>query len=393
MSDRLTTLAARAEEAVRLAPAFAARLHDAGLSPEHLSVPGELDRLPVLAKTRLLELQAAEPPFAGFLAARPDEIAQVFVSPGPIYEPVLKGHEAHGFDRMFHAGGLGAGDVALNTWAYHLVPAGLVFDAAARSTGATVVPSGPGQTDLQVDLIVALGVTAFLGSTAYFEKVAARYAETHGGTRGRWPIRRAFLGGEPGDWMGKRRRLEEVHGISTHGCYGTADLGLVGYEDGGEGYLCHPERLVQICDPATGAPLGPGESGQVVVSTLARGWPMIRFGTGDLARALEFGSDGFVARMSGVEGRVGDGVKVREIFLYATHATALARALGAGTDARIRISRANDKDHIALTLSGPVRPEAEVRAAFQRITRLRPDVVRWQSTLDQTQHLEDAREF
>lgn len=391
--SRLDTLAIRAAQAVAHAPALARRLKEAGLEPADLALPGTLDQLPVLAKTQLMTLQAEDPPFAGFLGVAPGDVAHVYASPGPIFEPVLKGHEAHGFDRMFAASGLGPGDVALNTWSYHLVPAGLVFDAAARTTGATVVPSGPGQTELQVALITRLGVTAFLGSTAYFETVAAAYAEIHGGTRGHWPLRRAFLGGEPGDWMTKRRHLEDRHGITTHGCYGTADLGLVGYEDNGPGYLCHEDRLVQICDPATGQPLPAGMPGQVVVTTLNAGWPMIRFGTGDLARALEIGPDGFVTRMSGIEGRVGDGVKVREIFLYAPHAAALAANLGPGVTARIRVTREAGRDHISLDLSGPRCSDDVVIETFRKITRLRPDRVRWHQTLPQTPPLEDARDF
>lgn len=391
--SRLTTLSTRVAEAVAHAPALAARLDKAGLAPSDLAKPGMLDRLPVLSKSSLIALQAADPPFAGFLGVPMEEVAHVHVSPGPILEPVLRGQAAHGFDRMFRAAGLGPGDIALNTWSYHLVPAGLAFDESARATGATVVPSGPGQTDLQVQLIDRLGVTAFLGSTAYFEKVAEAFAATYGGTRGRWTLTRAFLGGEPGDWMAKRRRLEQAHGIPTHGCYGTADLGLVGYEDDEPGYLCHEDRLVQICDPDTGAPRPAGEVGEVVVTTLARGWPMIRFGTGDLSRALEIGQDGFVARMSGVEGRVGDGVKVREIFLYSVHARALADALGDDVSASIVVRRDEGRDCIAVDLSGPRCPDDRVQEAFRGITRLRADDIRWHDALPRAVPLEDTRDF
>ncbi len=393
MTDRLALLARRTSEACRRAPALAARLSAAGLAPDDLARPGGLDRLPVLKKEELIALQAADPPFAGFLACGMEEVAQVFASPGPIFEPLLRGQEAYGFDAMFRAAGLGPGDLALNAWSYHLVPAGLVFGAGAQAVGAAVIPSGPGQTELQVQLIATAGVTAFLGSTAYFETVAAAYAATHGGTKGRWSLTRAFLGGEPGDWMGKRRRLEGAHGITTHGCYGTADLGLVGYEVAGlPGYATHPERLVQICDPAGGSPLPAGEAGEVVVSTLARGWPMVRFGTGDLARALEMAGDGFVARMSGIEGRVGAGVKVKEIFLYPVQARHLAERLGA-SEARIRITRAGGRDRIAIELTGTPVAEDAVREAFFALARLKPDRIDWVRRFTIETALEDARDF
>jgi hypothetical protein len=94
-----------------------------------------------------------------------------------------------------------------------------------------------------------------------------------------------------------------------------------------------------------------------------------------------------------VEGRVGDGVKVREIFLYAAQADALARALGDGVATRIRVSREGGKDHIALELTGPPRPEPQVQDAFQRITRLRANAIRWTTTPSFDQPLEDTREF
>ena len=49
-------------------------------------------------------------------------------------------------------------------------------------------------------------------------------------------MRTALLGGELGDWLGKRRRLE-APGIRTLSAYATADFGLIGFEEPGhEGY-------------------------------------------------------------------------------------------------------------------------------------------------------------
>lgn len=373
--DRLAILALRAAEAAAHAPAFARRLAEAGLAPADLALPGGLDRLPVLSKETLMRLQAAAPPFADFLAAAPADLAHVFVSPGPICEPVL-GSDATGLgmDRMFAAGDMGPGDLALNTWSYHLVPAGLLFDRGLRAVGAGVIPAGPGQSELQADLIHRLRPSAFLGSAPFFETVAAQYRTAHGATAGHWSLRRAFLAGEPGDWPARRLQIEAAHGVEVHCCYGTGDLGLVGYEARGlPGYLIHPERLVQICDPATGAPLPQGQPGQIVVSTLAPGWPMIRFGTGDLAEAAETGPDGFVTRMGPVLGRVGSGVKVREIFVYPDHLVRLARETGPGIEIRARVLREQGRDVILAEVNGPPADPARLRDGFRRITRLNLD--------------------
>lgn len=378
MTARLEALADLCRGAVEHAPALAARLETAGLSPDDISVPGALNRLPVLKKAQLLEQQEADPPFAGYLGCPISEIGYVFASPGPIFEPLSKDDETgHGMDRMFSAAGIGPGDIALNTWAYHLVPAGLLFDQGLRHCGATVLPSGPGNTELQIRMIRDMGVTAFLGSTGYFQTVAEAYfAEAASGSG--WTITRAFLGGEFGDWAAKRAKLEADYGVKIWSCYATADLGLVGYEEEGQdGYRVHEERLVQICDPETGQPLPEGETGEIVVSTLSREWPMIRFGTGDLAHALTLGEDGFVSRLSALEGRTGEGVKVREIFVYPRHIRALSEVLPGVAGARARVSRENSREMLRLELKcgGEAPPVDEIGQAFRRLTRLKLDSI------------------
>ncbi len=391
--DRLSRLAERAASAAAHAPAFAARLAAVGLSAADLSSPTGLARLPVLSKEALMRQQAVEPPFAGYLAAPMAEVAQIFVSPGPIFEPVLATDiTGMGMDRMFAAAGLGPDDLALNTWSYHLVPAGLLFDRGLRAVGAAVIPAGPGLSELQADLIHGLRPTAFLGSAPFFETVAAQYRERHGATTSHWSLRHAFLAGEPGDWATRRLQIEAAYGVAVHCCYGTADLGLVGYEERGTpGYLIHPERLVQICDPESGAVLPVGQPGQVVISTLAPGWPMIRFGTGDLAQAEALDDHGFTTRMGPVLGRVGSGVKVREIFIYPDHLAWLARELAPGTEIRLCIDRDDGRDVITAEITGPTADPEQLQAAFRRITRLRLDRHAQVAVFTFGQALHDAR--
>jgi phenylacetate-CoA ligase len=300
--------------AAERAPGLKARFQAAGFDPSAVGSLDDLSRLPVLKKDDLLALQRANPPFGGFLGADPDTLARIYVSAGPIFEPSLPESGGHGLDKLFRAAGVGAGARVLNTWSYHLVPGGLLFDEAARAAGATVIPGGTGNRELQAQVIVEAGVTAICASTAFFLALADTVRETFGADA--WRVKTAILGGEMGDWMAKRRRIEADYGVTTWAAYATADLGCVAYEDGGEGYAVHPDRIVQICDPVTGEPLAEGETGEVVVTARGADWPMIRFGTGDSAHALASDPDGRVTRLSALQGRVGAAVKVREIFVY-----------------------------------------------------------------------------
>src|SRR5690606_14576587 len=129
----------------------------------------DLARLPVTSKDMLLAMQRENPPFGGFLAADEAAIKRIFVSPGPIHEPQLHGDQTgHGFSHVFQRAGVGPGDRVLNTWSYHLVPAGLLLDEGIASTGATVIPAGPGNSEQLAQLILELDISCICASTSFF---------------------------------------------------------------------------------------------------------------------------------------------------------------------------------------------------------------------------------
>ena len=372
------------------APGLKSRFAAAGFDPAAVRSLADLSRLPVMKKEELLKLQRANPPFGGFLAADLRDVGRIYVSPGPIFEPSLSGGGGHGLDLMFRSAGVGAGDIILNTWMYHLVPAGLLFDQAAQAAGATVIPGGVGNTELQAQVIVETGVTSICASTAFFLTLADKVIETYG--RDAWKVKTAFLGGEMGDWMAKRRRIEADYGVSTWAAYATADLGLVAYEDGGEGYLVHPDRVVQICDPVSGEQVAHGEPGEVVVTARDATWPMIRFGTGDSAFALESNADGTVSRISALQGRVGAAVKVREIFVYPRVIEEVVIGTPGARAAQAVVTRENDRDMIRLSLvleDGADASAAETAAAetFKLHARIRADEVSIVSELPENAEL------
>lgn len=372
--------------AAEKAPGLKIRFQSAGFNPAGICSLEELSRLPVLKKEELLALQRANPPFGGFLAADPASLSRIYVSPGPIFEPSLSDGGGHGLDLLFKSAGVGAGDRILNTWSYHLVPAGLLFDEAARAVGATVIPGGVGNSALQAQVIVETGVTGICASTSFFLMLADAVIASYG--RDAWTVKNAFLGGEMGDWMAKRRRIEADYGVTTWAAYATADLGLVAYEDGGAGYVVHPDQVVQVCDPVSGAPLPQDETGEVVVTARNAGWPMIRFGTGDSAFALESAADGRVLRLSALQGRVGAAVKVREIFVYPRAIEEMVIAASGVTAAQAVVTRDGDRDSLLLRLVAAVgadKRSAEKAAleAFSANTRIRADRVEFIEALEE----------
>ncbi|WP_228772713.1 phenylacetate--CoA ligase family protein [Cupriavidus necator] len=310
------------------------------------------------------------------------EISRIFVSPGPIFEPLLHDdHSGNGLTKVLKQAGIGAGDRVLNTWAYHLVPAGLLLDDALRAVGATVIPGGTGNAELQAQIVMELGVTCICASTAFFITLCQTLEAQGHRLPQDWCVRNALLGGEMGDWMGKRCRLEMRYGIRTFAAYATGDLGLIGYEcDGVPGYRIDDGRIVQVCDPASGVPLPLGEPGEIVVSTLNPAWPLIRFGTGDVTYATALHPDGSVQRTGMLQGRVGQAVKVREIFVYPRQIEDLVLGVPGLTQAQAVVRRPAHRDELTLRVvlvSGAdlLAIDAEIRTRFQSLTRLRLDQI------------------
>src|SRR5687768_13620792 len=132
------------------APGVRRRLERAGLTPRDFRSLDDLARLPVIKKNEMPDLQKADPPFGGFCTVPMAKIRKIFVSPGPILEPMGSEISEWHAETGFYAGGFRPGDVVLDTYLYHLVPAAHELDEALNLVGCTVVPTGVGNTDTQV---------------------------------------------------------------------------------------------------------------------------------------------------------------------------------------------------------------------------------------------------
>lgn len=381
MSNRDQQILATVAHAYANAPAFARIMKEANLTPADVQGAEALARVPITSKDRLVEMQQSDPPFGGWLAVAPSQLSRIYFSPGPLYDPQgfddLNGAEAG--KQALLAAGLGAGDIALNTLLYHMVPAGLWLDEALRLAGVTVVPLGPGNSDLLIMVMQSLRANVYVGTPSFLESVYAKTAQ-FGMTPENMPLRKAFFTAEP-YLPAQRAKFEGEYGLHTSQAYGTADLGLVGFEKPGKRGFYLPDTLyVEIADPVTGAPISDGELGEVVVTTFNRAYPLIRFGTGDLG-VMEADEEG-ERRIKGLFGRSGEAVKVRGMFLHPNQVRMLSLAFPAIKAAAATITRQDSLD--ILTIEVELHPDAaievgllaeQVKAAFRDQARLRVDQV------------------
>ncbi len=299
-------------------PHFPQRLKAAGLALGNLKTPRDLPRIPVLKKAGLPELQRQAPPFGGLLAVPADSLRRIFVSPGPIYDPIGPAPDYWRLARAFYAAGFRKGDIVLNTFAYHLTPAGALCEDALTALGCAVIPGGVGNTDTQVKLIHDLKATGYTGTPSFLATILGRAGEMGIEVRKAWRLQVAFVSGAMLP-ESLRADLLKRYGIRVRQAYASADLGLIAYEcPRQEGMHLGDDLIVEVCDPETGEPLPPGTAGEVVVTTFDEVYPLIRFGTGDLsALNPEPCRCGRTApRLTRILGRADEVTKVRGMFVH-----------------------------------------------------------------------------
>ena len=330
-----------------------------GVDPAKITSVEALKDLPVLRKSELGKAQAANAPFGGFTTKPANGFSHVFQSPGPIYEPSSDAPDWWRMGRFLHAVGIGANDIVHNCFGYHLTPAGMIFESGARAVGASVLPAGTGQTELQVIAARDIGTTAYAGTPDYL-KVILEKADEMGVTL---KIDKAAVGG--GALFPSLRAWYAARGITCLQSYATADLGNIAYESpAAEGMIVDEGVIVEIVTPGTGIPVPEGEVGEVVVTTLNPDYPLVRFATGDLSAVMAGASPcgRTNMRIKGWMGRADQTTKIKGMFVRPEQVAQLVAQHPEISRARVIATRASEQDVMTVQIESSA-PDAEGYAA------------------------------
>ena len=328
----------------------------------------DLSKLPVLRKSDLVEWQKARPPFGGIAVKN---AAHIFQSPGPIYEPGGVSHDWWRMGRFLHALGIGAEDIVQNCFGYHPTPAGMIFENGARAVGASVVPAGTGQTELQVRAAADIGVTAYAGTPDFLKVILDKAGEMGESLK----ITRAAVGG--GALFPSLRQEYADRGITCRQCYATADLGNIAYESAAmEGMIVDEGVIVEIVTPGTGDPVEAGEVGEVVVTSLNPDYPLIRFATGDLSAVMpgESPCGRTNMRIKGWMGRADQTTKIKGMFVRPEQVAALVARHADVTKARVIATRDGERDVMTVRLEATGADPAPYAQSVQDVLKLKGNV-------------------
>jgi phenylacetate-CoA ligase len=369
--------------AYRHSIAMKSKMDSVGLKPKDIQTIEDLEKLPITKKTDLMELQKKNPPFGGFEGASIRGLRRIYVSPGPLYEPGEIEYDEMGWVQGMYAAGFRPGDIAINTFSYHMVPFAMqMLDNSLFKIGCITIPTGIGNTEQQVNILKNLKVNAFCGTPSFLLNIAEKAEEMGLDPKKDLNLRVGFVAAEMVP-ESLRSELEERFGMMIRQGYGTADIRCLGYECMEKNGMHIPDdKIVEIVDPETGKQLDPGKTGEIVATTFNKVYPLIRFGTGDLSILTETPCPcGRTSpRLLKILGRVDQATKVRGLFVHPEQVNEVASKHAQIGNYQVVITRKEHKDEMTFRIElkeevpQPEKLKEEIERSIRDVMKVRGEV-------------------
>ena len=318
-------------------PFYRKKMQELGLEPGDIKGIEDLQKLPFTTKNDLRDNY----PF-GLFAVPQSEIVRVHASSGTTGKATVVGYTRRDLDiwsecvaRALTMAGVSRNDIIQVAYGYGLFTGGLGAHSGAEKLGAMVVPMSTGNTKKLITMMKDFGATALACTPSYLCHIAETLEEE--GAIKDIKLKTAICGAEP--WTeNMRKQVEEKLNIHAHDIYGLSEIMGPGvacdceYHKGLHVYEDH--FLPEIIDPETLQPVAPGETGELVFTTITKeGIPLLRYRTRDLTSIdyspCECGRT--LARISRFKGRSDDMLIIRGVNVFPSQIEAALLEMGETT--------------------------------------------------------------
>ncbi|KKG10226.1 phenylacetate--CoA ligase family protein [Methanosarcina sp. 2.H.A.1B.4] len=388
--DTFVKLKGLLKRVVEGSPFYQKKFKEANVDIENIR---SLEDLKLLPFTHKEELRDAYP--LGLQTVPDSEIVRIHSSSGTTGKPVIIPYTRKDVDvwaelvmRCYMLAGLTNQDRIQITPGYGLWTAGIGFQLGAERLGAMAIPTGPGNTEKQLEMLTDLKSTA-LASTSSYAILLAEEIEKRG-LKDQINLRVGIVGSER--WSEKmRNRIETELGIETFDIYGLTEIYGPGialdcsYHEGMHYWSDY--LLFEIIDPITGEQLPEGTLGELVITTLAKeGAPLIRYRTRDLTRIIpglcKCGCP--FPRIDRILGRSDDRIKIKAVNIYPGQIEDIIhRVPRVSSEYQILLTRKNGRDSMTFKVEieeaeDPVKKEQTekaLRKAFKDFIGVSVDIV------------------
>jgi len=330
---------------------------EAGVKPKHIRSLKDISKLPF---TTAKDLQEGYP--FPLRSAPFEKIVRIHASSGTTgkrkvlcYTQKDINDWANMFARCYEMAGLTAKDRVQIAVGYGVWTAGVGFQLGVERLGAMAIPIGPGNIDMQCQFLEDFQSTV-LCATASMVLLMGEEIEKRG-LKGKIALKKVIMGSErSSDAM--RTKMKELLGVDH-----VFDItGLTELYGPGTGIDCaHHEGIhfwadyyiLEILNPETLQPVEPGETGEMVVTTLRKeASPLVRYRTRDLTRIIpKRCSCGSILPMHDrLLGRSDDMFIIRAVNVYPGQIDhILSNTKGVGSEYQIHLNRKEDgKDYMTI---------------------------------------------
>ena len=271
-------------------PFYKQKFKSSGLHSNDIRSLQDISRIPTTQKTDLKNNY----PF-GLFAVPMQDIIRLHASSGTSGKPIVVGYTARDIEtwsnlmaRNLTMVGIDHNDIFQNAVNYGLFTGGLGIHFGIEKIGATAIPSGTGNTQHQLEMMIDFKVSALHCTPSYALYLTETARELD--IIDQLSLRIGCFGAEP--WStSTRRELEDTLGIKAYDSYGLSEM-----FGPGVGFECQEQNglhtwddhfLVEILNKE-GESVAPGEKGELVLTSLTKeAMPLIRYRTGDITMVLE----------------------------------------------------------------------------------------------------------
>jgi phenylacetate-CoA ligase len=304
-------------------PFYRRKFDEAGIDPDEFRSLDDVSKLPFTTKNDLRDSY----PY-GLFAVPLREVVRIHASSGTTGMSTVVGYTKNDLKtwsnlvaRVLTAGGITKDDVVQIAFGYGLFTGGFGIHYGAERVGASVIPISSGNTARQVKIMQDFKTTALICTPSYALLIADTITEM-GINVNSLSLKYGLFGAEP--WSeGMRQEIQERLKIVATDNYGLSEVmgpGVAGecLERNGL-HINEDHFLVEVVDPKTLQPVAPGETGELVITTLTKeAFPVIRFRTRDLTRLIPSpcGCGRRFMKMNRVMGRTDDMLIIKGVNVF-----------------------------------------------------------------------------
>ncbi|MFN7936394.1 MAG: AMP-binding protein [Bryobacteraceae bacterium] len=329
------------------------------------------DAVPFTTKQELIEDQLNHPPFGTNLTYPVDRYTRFCQTSATTGRPMrwLDTPESWSWmlgnwDRVYQAAGVDASDRIFFAFSFGpFLGFWTAFDAAAR-LGCLCIPGGGMRSAARLRVMLDTKATVLCCTPTYAIHLAEAAVEEQI-DMSEMCVRAILVAGEPGGSIpGTRARIEKLWpGARVVDHHGMSEVGPVSYgcpSRPGVLHIIEASYIAEVVDPRSGLVLGPGSSGELVLTSLGRvGSPLIRYRTGDLVQAAPPGvcacGTEDMALEGGILGRTDDMVVVRGVNVYPGTVEDVVRKVSGIAEYQVRIS--TERSLVELHLDAEPEPD------------------------------------